>query len=78
MHRDVFGLSNQATPGVKQGTAFIETFFDVGGKGGSSQIAPHLLWDRQDEMLKNLKCYWIKDGHDNTLLFIIRYPLFDC
>jgi uncharacterized protein len=59
MHRDVFGLSNKAALGVKEGTAFIQTFFDIGGKGGSSQVSPHLLWDREDEVFKNFKCYWI-------------------
>ena len=63
MHGYMFGLGNETAFGVKQGTAFIQAFFDIGGKGGPSEVCPHLLGDGQYEVLEDFKGHWVKDGH---------------
>ncbi len=71
VYRDVLGLGNETTSGIKQCTAFIQTLLDIRRKSGPPEIRPHLFGNCQDEVLEDFKCYRVKYGH---IFFTQRLP----
>ena len=53
------GVGDQGTLGVKDCAGEVETLFDVDGLGGVLKGGAHLLGDRHEEIVENLKEYRI-------------------
>src|SRR6056297_2703829 len=70
MHRYMGGLGDHASVPVENGAGKIQSFLDIGGKGGSFQRRPHFLGNGREPVF----VYFKLDGvHGSILIMILPY-----
>ncbi len=62
VYRDVCGLSNHVTAGIKHGAGEVEPLFDIGRVGGTAQHHAHLLGHRGKTILEEFQLDGIIHG----------------